>query len=123
MGKARKVVRSFLSTEFEFLRVVARKDLSELMRRRVGLLWIDCTFGSAIGHAVGLNAYKHCLFLGNGSIMYLEAEDDIEKILNSLEIQMGYVFLIVRKNTLVMSKRARKAKRKQGQLLDLPFVW
>ena len=107
IGKARKTIRSFLSKEYEFLRVVNRKYLSELVRRRFGLIWIDCTF-SAVGHVVVLNAYKRSLFLGNGAIMFLEEDDDIEEILKSLEMKMGHVFLIVRKSTLNMSKSARK---------------
>ena len=76
-----------------------------------------------MGHVVGLNLYKIVLHVGNGDMLSIEENDNIDEVFRSLDLKPGRAFLLVHKDQVKLSKLTKKKKRLRGELFDVWIIW
>ena len=119
---ARESLRTFISKQYdvEFVRVKQSFFNPKVLSFTKGMFIADCTLltNKSFGHLICFNAFKKILYLGDNTFVKVDPNEDHSKLMANLGLSIGHVFLLVKKELVVLDKGTKKKLTQDGLLID-----
>ena len=119
---ARESLRTFVSKQYdvEFAKVKQSFFKPKFLSFTKGMFVVDCTLlaNKSFGHLICFNAFKKVLYLGDNTYVKVDSKEDHSKLMADLGLSIGHVYLLLKREQVVLDKSTKKELRKSGLLID-----